>query len=535
MTNSIALFNARIYIDWQNKAVEALLIENGVIKAYGENSQIKALCPSNIKQLDLEGMTVWPGFCDAHLHLAQLAQQLAAINCEGLSKSSILEAVRQRAEQSVPGEWIIGFGFNQNDWTPPEYGTAKELDTVSPNNPVLIHAKSLHAAWTNTFAIRQAGVHTNTPDPDGGAFLRNTDGSPNGILLESAVLQVIKHIPQTSHSQLANDLLKTQNYLHRFGVTAVHDFDDIDTAEVLLTLNAEDKLRLRVMKSMRFNNFERLKQENWREKLNAGPYLRAGWLKLFADGALGPQSAAMLEPYENSTNKGMLLMSQEELADIARAALEIGWTLSIHAIGDLATRVSLDTIQGLNDYEPIINHPALLPHRIEHIQALNPSDLPRFAQLKVIASVQPVHATSDYLVAERLWGLRCEQAYAYQSLNESGAELFAGTDAPVELANPFHTLYAAITRQTLSGDPKPNGWYPKQRLKMKDALNAMTINPARYYGHMRQTGNLRPGSNADFIVLKQDPFELSPIEIARLLLEMTFVAGECVYSKQATH
>lgn len=529
MTKQTAILNAKIYTDWYSQPSEAILIENGLIKQTGSTQAILSSLPSDSEKFDMQGMIIWPGLCDAHLHLEQLAKQLSAINCEGLSKEEILDKVHQKAHSLAPGEWIIGFGFNQNDWSPPEYGNSRELDAVSPHHPVMLHAKSLHAAWVNSHVMQIAGIHAQSPDPNSGAFLRYKDGSPNGILLEQAIECVAKHIPPISPQQMAKDLLQTQSYLHSLGITSVHDFDGLTMAEALLKINAEQSLSLRVMKNMRFNNFDLLTREDYRATLNDGEFLHAGWLKLFADGALGPQSAAMLAPYKNSTNRGMLLMSVDEMAEIGIQAARRGWSLSIHAIGDLATRSSLDAIEKIQQATQTQNIKQQLPHRVEHIQALDPSDLNRFSALGVVASIQPIHACSDFLTAERLWGARCKHAYAYKSLLESGAELFLGTDAPVELANPFHTLYAAVTRQTLQGEPKPDGWYPAQRLSLKETLIGMTVSPARYFGTAAQTGKLTPGSNADFIVLKNDPFCLPATEIATIKPLMTFVAGKQVY------
>lgn len=532
MTKTLVLFNGRIYTDWTSEPCEAIIIENGIIHSIGNHQDILTRLSSEAERIDLKGKTVWPGLCDAHIHLEQLAFQLSAINCEGLSKADILHKVKQRAESTPAGHWIIGYGFNQNDWSPPEYGTAQELDEVSSQHPVLIHAKSLHAAWVNSLAMHHAGIHANSPDPEAGSFFRDAKGSPNGILLENAISKVSERIPQPSTDQLAQDLLKSQSYLHSLGITAVHDFDDIPLAEALFKLNDEDKLRLRVTKNLRVNSLARVLDENWREKLDHAPFISPGWLKLFADGALGPQSAAMLEPYENSQNRGMLLMSEEEISKIGKKVAEKGWSLSIHAIGDLATKTCLDAIEAIQ-LQTRCQEGAnqLLPHRIEHIQAMHPEDLPRFHHLGIIASVQPVHATSDYKTASQFWGDRCETAYAYQSLLESGAMLMLGTDAPVELPNPFHTLYAAVTRQTLSGEPRPNGWYPEEKLSLRDTLQGMTVNPAHFFNDKRQTGTLKPGSNADFIVLETDPFDLPASHLHTIQPEMTFVAGECVFSK----
>lgn len=531
MTKSLALLNGRIYTDWYDNPVEALLIEDGLVIQSGSNQDILVQLRPNTQELDLAGKTVWPGLCDSHIHLEQLTYQLASINCEGLSKQEILLAVKEWAKYTPAGEWIIGNGFNQNDWQPPEYGTSRELDEVSPNHPVLIRAKSLHAAWANSQAMRLAGIHENSPDPEAGAFLRYADGSPNGILLEYAISEVSQHIPSPSSEQLEKALLDTQNYLHSFGITAVHDFDDLPLAHALLNLNATDKLRLRVTKNVRMESFERILTESWHEKLKAAPFISPGWLKLFADGALGPQSAAMLEPYENSGNRGMLLMSSEGMANIGLKAREHGWSLTIHAIGDLAARTCLDAVEAIQSQVSEGQTFARLPHRIEHIQALDPQDLPRFKDLNVIASIQPIHATSDYKMATQFWGKRCESAYAYKSLLDSGAMLILGTDAPVELPNPFHTLHAALTRQTLKGEPQPDGWYPAQKLSLVEALQGMTINPAKYYIDPAQTGTLKPGSNADFMVLTEDPFKMPAHRLYEIEPELTFVAGECVYSK----
>lgn len=530
MTKPIALLNAKIYTDWHKPPSEAALIENGLIKQVGSTHSILSELTQNTEKMDLQGMTIWPGLCDAHLHLGQLANQLAAINCEKLSKAEILSKVEEKVQASNPGDWIIGFGFNQNEWSPPEYGTARELDRVSPHNPVFIHAKSLHAAWVNSKALQIAGIHAESADPYSGTFLRYEDGSPNGILLEQAIEAVAKHIPQTSPRQMAKELLRTQSYLHSMGITSVHDFDGKTMADALLKLNAEQNLTLRVMKNMRLDSLDLLTREDYRAVLNAGEFLRAGWLKLFADGALGPQSAAMLAPYENSSNRGMLLMSVDEMTDTGIQASQKGWSLSIHAIGDLASRSSLDAIECVIQSTHTHGIRLELPHRVEHIQALDPTDLNRFSNLGIVASIQPIHATSDHLIANKLWGKRSEHAYAYHSLLDSGAELFIGTDAPVEIANPFHTLFAATTRQTLLGEPKPDGWYPAQKLSLKETLMGMTVNPAKCFGTSAQTGMLTPGSNADFIVLKEDPFKLPHTEIARIKPQMTFVAGQKVFS-----
>ena len=236
----------------------------------------------------------------------------------------VLQRVKERAEISEPGEWIIGYGWNQNDWQPAEYGTAAQLDAVSPNNPVLLHAISLHAAWANSQALKIAGITTETPDPPKGCVMRDSTGQANGILLEYAVPFVEKHIPQATTEQIARRIQAAQTHLHSFGITGIHDFDRFPAAEALLFLVEQDLLRLRISQNLPSEAIDRVLNEGWRKKLDRPPYLQPGWIKLFADGALGPRSAAMLEPYENSTETGMLLLSAQEIAETGIKAAQDG-------------------------------------------------------------------------------------------------------------------------------------------------------------------------------------------------------------------
>ena len=536
MTKDTLFYNANLAFP-AGEGNEAILISDGKITAIGSHFLLSALCKSETEQIDLEGKTILPGLTDFHLHLRLLADRLDAVDCAADSLDEVLRRVKKRAETARPGEWIIGYGWNQNDWQPSEYGTAAQLDAVSPNNPVLLHAISLHAAWANSQALTLAGISAEMPDPPKGRILRDGNGQPTGILLEYAVPMLEKHIPQPRTEQIARRIQNAQAHLHSFGITGVHDFDRFPAAEALLQLVDQDLLRLRVSQNLPSEEIDRVLQEGWREKLNRPPYLQPGWLKLFADGALGPRSAALLQPYENTTESGMLLLSAWELADIGIKAAQDGWPLTVHAIGDRAVREVIDGYEMLRCYEAEHRLPHL-PHRIEHIQLIHPDDLMRMKKLNLIASVQPTHATSDMVVAQRYWGARCEHAYAYQSMLDQGLTLRFGSDAPVESANPFEGLFAATTRQRFArseaGIPlaatADQAWYPDQCLSLENALKAFTL-PLSPYPNQASLMPLSPGSPADLIVLEENPCKLQPHELHQLLPIMTMVGGEIVYSR----
>ena len=524
MTKDLLLLNANIW-GYSPNLVDCLLIQDGKISAAGSWQDLKKVAKSGTQELDLNGRTVWPGLCDFHLHLQNLSDQLSAVDCETDSLQECLHRLAQRAEETPAGQWIIGYGWNHNAWQPAEYGSASDLDAVSTRHPMLLHAKSLHASWVNTSALNLAGLDANTTDPEKGIILRDSTGKPSGILLEYATLMVEKYLPKPSPEDTATKIFHTQKYLHEMGITAVHDFDRWQSAEALLLLAERGELKLRVSKNLPSEDLDRVLAENWRQKLQKPPFLKAGWIKTFADGALGPQSAAMLEPYENSQEVGMLLLSAGQLADLGIKAAQAGWPISVHAIGDRAVREMLDGFQILREYEKKQGLPPL-PHRIEHVQLIHPDDLARMAALGIIASVQPIHAPSDMYTAQRHWGARSQFAYAYNSMLDNRVELRFGSDAPVESANPFMGIHAAVTRRRQDGQPGPNGWYPEQRVTLEKALLA--------YSQPLPTSNqppLSPGSPADLIVLDQDPFDLDPQELWKLKPSLTMLEGEIVFSR----
>ena len=506
---------------------DAILVKNGLIDFIGarEDSLQRAKC-LDFELIDLAGKTLMPGLCDFHLHLAYTAEKIAAVDCETDSLEECLQGVAERAKTTPAGEWIIGYNWNHNIWQPPEYGTAEQLDAISSQHPILLHAKSLHAAWVNSSAMRIAGISKDSPDPDGGVILRNALGEPNGILLENAIALVTSKLPEVTVEQHAQNILKTQAYFHSLGLTAVHDFDGFPSAEALLLLADRGELKLRVTKNLPLTDLDRVIAEDWRKKLDKPPFLTPGWLKAFADGALGPQSAAMLEPYEASQNLGMLLIDAEDLAAKGMLADQHNWPLSVHAIGDRAVREVIDAFAIIRKQQSPLRAKQS-PLRIEHVQLIQPSDLQRMRDLDLVASVQPIHAPSDMEVADRLWGKRTKFAYAYQSLFEHGIESRFGSDSPVESPNPFIGLHAAVTRQNLDGYPSPEGWHPEQRVSLENAVSAYT----QSLPNNGETNPIRPGKPADFIVLEEDLFNLPPSQLATVKPLKTIVGGEIVFER----
>jgi predicted amidohydrolase YtcJ len=528
------LYNARIYtLDSALPIATALAIQDGQIAAIGSEDDI----PARLKRqpLNLKGQVVLPGLTDAHIHLEHYSLGLQKVDCETATRQECLERVAERARLTPPGEWILGHGWNQNLW-PEGFGSAADLDGVAPNHPVYLTAKSLHAAWANTAALRRANISSISPDPTGGRFVRDASGNPNGILFESAMEAVSDAIPAPSEEQLAQAIRMAQPFLWSMGITGAHDFDRRRCFAALQILHQRGELRLRVLKSIPLEDLPHAAALGLRSGLG-DDWLRVGGVKLFADGALGPQTAAMLQPYQGDPqNRGMLLMDAEEIFEHGRQAVENGLPLAVHAIGDRANHEVLDAFSQLRRLEEEIHAVSAetgwrLRHRIEHVQVIHADDAARLAQLGVVASMQPIHATSDMLMADRFWGERAALSYAWKTQLDFGAILAFGSDAPVESPNPFWGLHSAVTRRRADGSPGLQGWYPEQRLSLEQALHGFTTGAAYVAGWEDRLGRLAPGYLADLILLESDPFECPPQELHTLKPSGTMVGGEWVYQE----
>lgn len=523
----IQLTNGIIYtMNPQQPRVSSLIIRDGKIRSVLSGAEAEDL-PDSGKTINLNGRVVLPGLIDSHLHLRQIADNLEAINCETDTKGECLQQVTELAAQTPPGEWIQGHGWNHNSWSD-GYGTAADLDQAAPHNPVYLTGKSLHVSWANTLALKAAGISDITPDPPGGTLQRDQKGQPTGILLENAIKLIENIIPYPDVKATADGIRKAQEILWKLGLTGVHDFDKERCLHALQFLADREDLRLRVLKSIPSKYLAQAIKLGYRTGFG-NDWLWFGGVKDFVDGALGPQSASMLEPYEGSSdNRGMLLLDEEELLNLGIKAAKGGLSLSIHAIGDLANRTILNALEKIRTYEKEQGL-APLPHRIEHVQLIDPADLPRLAELDVTASMQPVHATSDMVMADQYWGKRTAHAYAPKHLFDQGARVIFGSDAPVEIPNPFWGMHAAVTRRNTNGEPGPDGWHPEGRVTIQQALGAYTVGPAAAGGKADLQGKLAPGYWADLIVLEKDPLSCSPDELREIKPSATMVGGSWVW------
>ena len=522
----LVIYNARLYtLDPAHPTATSILIDQGKVIALGDD--ITEHLTGKIEKLDLEGRTVIPGLTDAHIHLDQYSLGLQKVNCETATRSLCLERVAERASQTAPGEWILGHGWNQNEWEQ-GFGSAADLDTVTQQHPVYLTAKSLHAGWTNSLALKLAGISAATADPAGGRIGRDVRGQPDGILFENAMGLVSAVIPEPNPEQVAEAIRAAQVKLWRFGLTGVHDFDRRRCFIALQHLRDRGELRLRVLKSLPLEDLSHAIMLGLRTGFG-DDMLRIGGIKAFADGALGPRTAAMLQPYEGEPdNRGMLLLDCEELFDYGKQAVENGLSLAVHAIGDRANHEVLEAFTRLRQLESMRGI-APLRHRIEHVQIIHPQDASRLAELGIFASMQPVHATSDMLMAGRFWGDRARYSYAWRTQLKAGTRLAFGSDAPVESPNPFWGMHAAITRRRRDGSPGTQGWYPEQKLSLEEALQAYTSGPAYLAKMENKLGKISPGYLADLIVVDTDLFSCKPEQIRDLHPVATMVAGEWVY------
>jgi len=407
------LFNAQIYTqDEAQPTASALLIHREHIIAVGEADDLLLQYPTAEKQ-DLGGRFVFPGLTDAHIHLKHYSLALQKIECETDTKEECLRRVSERVKNAKPGEWILGHGWNQNTWG--SWPHASELDAIAPNNPVYLTAKSLHAGWVNTAAMKFANITSQTPDPQNGQIQRDAQGNATGILLETAMELAGNAIAEPTMAENMQAIENAQSILWKMGVTGVHDFDRRDSFMALQALHAQGKLKLRVLKNIPVD----LLDQAYELGLRAGfgdDMLRIGNVKVFMDGALGPHTAAMFQPYEGEeSNRGILNMDGEELFEHGRKAAQVGLGMTVHAIGDRANHEVLNAYEQLRNYEKENRLPAMR-HRIEHVQVLHPDDAARLGRMGIVASMQPIHAISDMKMADDFWGPeRAKLSYAWRT------------------------------------------------------------------------------------------------------------------------
>ncbi len=521
-------------MDDRQPVVEGLFARRGRIEflgSAGEARRLAAEAPACVT-LDLAGGCAVPGFTDSHIHFLSYGLNLSRVALTGVtSLATVLERVAAAAEAaragSTPGgTWVEGWGWDHSLWVEGRFPDKGALDGVAPGVPVALRRKDGHMTWLNSAALAAAGIDRQTPDPPGGRIGRDAVGEPNGLLFERANELLNGAIREPAEGQADAAARRAMAELHRMGVTAAHVPEGALTLRTLQRLDADGQLALRVTAMLPYESLDAALAVGLRSGFGS-ERLRIGPVKLFMDGSLGSETAAMLAPIEGSAdNRGILTLAVDELRRAVSRAAGGGIACAIHAIGDRANRLVLDAYAATaGEWQP-----AGLRQRIEHVQVLHPDDLPRLAALGVIASVQPIHATQDMDLVDRLWGQRGRYAYAFHSLLASGATLAFGSDAPVETPDPLAGLYAAVTRRRADGRPT-GGWYPHERLAVADALRAYTVGPAWAAGLEGRSGSLVPGAWADLTLLSQDVLQDPAERILETRVRHTVVDGEVVYSE----
>lgn len=478
-------------------------------------------------RLDGEGRVMIPSFIDSHIHLTGVG--LAAMILDLSDTQSLQEAQAKIADYAAryPNRaWIIGRGWNQERWGLGRFPTAAEIDAVVKDRPVWLTRADGHAGWANSAAMTAAGVNGKTPDPEGGRIVRGAGNAPAGVFVDNAMQPIARLVPEPRPEERDLALEKAQQVLLAHGITAVADMGTtIDDWQSLRRAGDNGRLRVRVMGYA--GGIEQMITIAGAEPTPwlYGDRLHLGGVKLYMDGALGSRGAWLLADYADAPGeRGLPLRSGTQLRNLMSRAAMAGFQTAVHAIGDAANREVLDAVVELRE-----TYEGDRRWRIEHAQIVDPADLPRFAQLDAVASVQPVHQTSDRLMAEsRLGTARLEGAYAWRTLLDSGASLAFGSDAPVEPVDVMAGIAAAVTRQDANGEPL-GGWRPEQRLSREQALAGFTAGAA-YAGRADgRFGTLAPGEWADFLFLSADPLAAADTELRTIKVLETWMAGGRVY------
>ncbi|MBN1449224.1 MAG: amidohydrolase [Bacteroidetes bacterium] len=547
----LLITNATVHtMDDNGSVVEAFAVRDGRIVAVGSTGELRSTWSAE-RLLDMDGAVVFPGFIDAHAHLYGLGEEAVIVALHGtLSVEEVMNRVRIRIADLPAGQWIRGRGWDQNDWAVPQFPNNTMLDDVTRDHPIFLSRIDGHAAWVNSRALEIAGITADTPDPVGGRILRDAEGNPTGILLDNAIELVRSNIPPPSQQERRLAYLNAVHRCLATGMTAMHDMGmDAEDITAVSSLIEEDRFPFRMV------GYVDGRGDCWEDHLKKGrqtlgnQQLVVAGLKLYADGALGSRGAWLFSPYSDDPgNSGIPIIEKDTIVFEARRAIAHGMQVCVHAIGDAAARLVLDSYEEALRDASVVRYPL----RVEHAQVLHPDDIPRFAHLGVVASVQPTHCTSDMEWAEaRLGADRILGAYAWNALIASGATLAGGSDFPVERPDPLLGIYAAAFRMDDKGRPSSpehigerfivdpaamdrrerweNGWYASQRMSREQAVRAFTSWAAFAAGMDNDIGSLVPGRWADFVLLSQNILTIPRERFLDTRILETWVGGERVY------
>jgi predicted amidohydrolase YtcJ len=527
--------HGRIYTnDPEHPWAEALAVSEGRISCIGKMDHVLTDCgggQEGVETVNLKGQFVMPGFNDAHVHLGGAGADELAVPLTGVpSAEEMQKRVAAAVAQHKEGEWITGGGWDHTLWPDKKFPNRQQLDAVAPKNPVILTHISGHVAVANSLALKSAEIDKNTPNPSGGEIEHDALGEPTGMLKEGSAMSLVKdRIPDPPVEQRRRGIELVLENVAKNGVTSVQDFSEWADFQVYQQLKLEGKLTVRITEWLPFNlpldDLQNMRAQGGTKD----PWLKTGALKAFLDGAMGSRTAAMFEPYsDDPSTRGILTSDPEKITAMAIQRDKAGFQLNFHAIGDRANRIALDVFEAVAK----ANGPRDRRDRIEHAQVVEPMDFVRFAQLKVIASMQPSHQTTDMRWAEdRIGPERIKGAYAWATMLKNGVRLAFGTDYSVEPISPFRGLYACVTRERPDGGPK-NGWEPQEKISLEDCIRAYTSGSAYAQFEEGKKGELKPGEYADFIILSNDLTKVPPAQFTKTRVLRTVVGGRIVYQER---
>jgi len=523
---------------------ESVAVRGEQILAVGGRRELDDLRGPRTQVFDMEGSLLLPGFTESHIHFIELALRGTQLDVTGArSAAEVAESVRAYRElpenpgAANSGAWIRGGGWSVDRWTDAAAPHKALLDAVAPDLPVALDGKELHSLWLNSAALHRAGITAATGDVPGGVIDRDSTGEPTGILRDNAVTLAQRVYPPPELRQTMAAVRSSIPALWRTGIVAIHNANDTLDGLALRTyegLHCRRELHVRVLQHIPAGNLAHARAIGLRSGLGDA-WLRIGGIKMFADGALGSRTALMQQPYVGEPGHwGVATLDPEEMLEQALLASASGLSLTIHAIGDRANHDVLDVLAEVRLQETA--HPLRrdepLRHRIEHVQCIDFADLPRLAQLNIIGSVQPIHATSDMVMLDAHWGgERARRSYAFRSLLRSGARLVFGSDGPIEPHAPLAGIHAAVTRRRADGSPGAAGWQGQERVEVSDAIDAYTRWPAYAAREEDYRGSISPGKLADLVMLSRDIFTIDPMEILATQVEMTVIGGVVVWRR----
>ncbi len=527
--------NGNIYtVNERQPTAEAVAVKGDRIVFVGSNRDVQKYVGAKTRVVDLNGKTMVPGMADAHQHLSGVGFREMTLNLEGITNlQDFLAKVKERVDQKQPGEWVTGRGWIETFWTPPVFPTRWDLDKVAPNNPVFLGRADGHGTVVNSAALKIASIDRNTPSPFGGEISKDKNGEPNGMLLDAADDMVGRFVPPTTTAEADQAIVLGVKRDVELGWTQVQDpggswFE----VGLMQKLYGEGKIKLRIYKALSAPGKEA--EQLFRDGPIVGAYghrFTVRSLKLYADGSLGSRSAALLAPYSDKPDtSGFLTIKEQDLQPLLKLALQKGIQIETHAIGDRGNRFIIDQYERAMSAVPRAQWKIKQPRwRVEHSQIVNPADIPRFAKLGVIPSMQASHAIGDLHFAPSRLGIdRLAGAYAWQSFIKAGSIIPGGSDAPVERGEPMIEFYAAVARKDLKGFSGA-GWHPEEALSREQAIKMFTIWAAEAAFEENLRGTIETGKLADFTILSADIMKIPEAEILKTRCAMTVIGGEIVY------